>query len=270
MSSFRELQRAIGISRAGLFLDISVRYLGGEAALLEGFFDLLGEHDGAVFAAGATESNRQIAFAFANVVRDEVGKKALNAAEKFAGLRKRTDVLLDLGILAGIAAKTRDEMGIGQETDVENEIRIRGNAKLVAETHDGHEHRTLVRILETLCDEVAQLVDVELSGIDDHVSEFADGLHESALVTQAFADRERFAEGMRAPCLAVAPEEGIVVGVDENQSDGVILAEVLQKKRKLFQLHTFAGVHKQSGAGEIAFSSSVQLGKDRNQFDGKI
>ena len=247
-----------------------MRDLGGEAALLEGLFDLLGEHDGAVFAAGATESNRQIAFAFANVMRNEVGKKALNAAEKLPGLRERTDVLLDFGILAGIAAKAGNEMGIGQETDVEDEIGVRRDAKLVAETHDGHEHRTLVGILETLGDEVAQLVDVELSGIDNHVSEFADGFHESALVTQTFADGERFAEGMWAPCFAVAAEKSIVVGVDENQSDGVILAEVLQKKRKLFQLHTFAGVHKQSGAGEIAFASGVQLGKDGNQFDGKI
>src|SRR5690348_9695602 len=227
MSSFREVQRAIGILHAGLFLDVAVRDLGGEAALLEGLFDLLGEHDGAVFAAGATESNRQIAFAFANVMRNEVGKKALNTAEKLAGLRERTDVLLDFGILACIAAKARDEVRIWQETDVENEIGVRRNAKLVAKTDDGHEHRTLVGILEALGDEVAQLVDVELSGIDAHVSEFADGFHESAFVTQTFADGERLAEGMRAPCFAVASEEGIVVGVDENQSDGMILAEVL-------------------------------------------
>src|SRR5690348_6786206 len=100
MSSFREVQRAIGMLGTGLFLDVAVRYLGGEAALLEGFFDLLGEHDGAVFPAGATEGDRQIALALANVMRNEVGQKALNAAEKLASLRKRTDVFLDFGILA--------------------------------------------------------------------------------------------------------------------------------------------------------------------------
>ena len=50
----------------------------------------------------------------------------------------------------------------------------------------------------------------------------------------------------------------------------MILAEVLQKKRKLFQLHTFAGVDQQGSACEIAFASGVQLGKDGNQFDRKI
>ena len=45
-----------------------MRDFGREAALFEGSLDVLGEHDGAMFAAGATDRDGEITFAFADVM----------------------------------------------------------------------------------------------------------------------------------------------------------------------------------------------------------
>ena len=48
---------------------VAVRDLHAVAGFAQAFGHILGNHHGAVLAAGAAEGNGQIAFAFANVVR---------------------------------------------------------------------------------------------------------------------------------------------------------------------------------------------------------
>ncbi len=48
--------------------------------------DFFGHHDGAVLSAGAAEGNRQVAFAFADVVRQQVNQQFGDAGEKFLRL----------------------------------------------------------------------------------------------------------------------------------------------------------------------------------------
>jgi len=241
-----------------------VRDFSGEAAFGERFLDLFAEHDGAVFAAGAADGDGQVAFAFADVMRDEVSEQTFDAAEKFSALGKRADVLLDFGILAGVAAQGGDKVGVGQKANVENEVGVRGNTVFVAEADDGDQHGAVVGIFEALGDEVAKLVDVELGGVDHYVGEFADGLHEGAFVVETFAHRQGFAEGMRAARFAVAAEKRVVAGIDEDQSDGMVLAKMLEERRELFELHAFARIDQQGGTGKVAFAGGVQFGKDGN------
>src|SRR5260370_14579307 len=89
----------------------------------------------------------------------------------------------------------------------------------------------MVGILETLGDEVAKFVDVELRGVDDYISELADGLHEGAFVVKAFAHGQGFSQRMRPARLAVAAEGRVVACVDEDRGDGMIFAKVLQDRR---------------------------------------
>src|SRR5258708_6513360 len=104
----------------GLFFDVAVEDFGGDVAGSQGFLDGFGHHDGAVFPSGAAEGNGQVAFAFLNIMRDQVGEQAFDATEKFAGLRERADVTADFGVFTGEGTKTRDEVGIRKEADVED------------------------------------------------------------------------------------------------------------------------------------------------------
>ena len=263
MSSFRGLRDArIGTHGWGLLIDVAVSDFGVEAALGERFLDLFAEHDGTVFTAGAANGDGQIAFAFADVVRDQVGEEAFDAAEKFGGLRKRADVLLDLRIFSSEAAQGRHKVGVGKKADVEDEVGVRGDAVFVTKADDGNEHGTVVGILEAFRDEVAELVDVKLGGVDDDIGQLANGLHEVAFVAKAFANGEGFAERVRAARFAVAAEQSVVVGIDEDERNGVILAEMLEEGGEFFELNTFASIDEQGGAGKIAFAGGVQLRKN--------
>src|SRR4029077_8391182 len=121
----------------------------------------------------AAKGDGEIAFSFADVVRDQIGQQAFDAAQKFSGLGKRTDVAADFRIFAGEGAQARDEMRVGKKTHIENQVGVRGNSIAIAETDDGNEHGALVGILEAGGDEMAQFVNVELGGFDDHVGELS-------------------------------------------------------------------------------------------------
>src|SRR6266436_6577394 len=75
---------------------------------------------------------------------------------------------------------------------------------------------------------------------------------------------------MRAAGFAVAPQQRIFVGFDENQRDGMILFQVFQERRQFLQLHAFARVHQQGGARKVPFTRGVQLRKDGDELHGKI
>jgi len=253
-----------------LFLNVAVSDFRGKAALRQRFLDLFAEHDGTVFAASAADGDRQITFAFADVVRDQVGEEAFDATEKFAALRERANVLLDFGIFASVAAQGRDEMRVWQKAHVENQVGVGGHAVLVAKANDGDQHGAVVGILEALGNKVTEFMDVELRGVNHHIGQLADGLHERALVAQTFANGQSFAEGVRPARLAIAAEERVIAGIDEDQRDGMILAKVLQQSGELFELRSFARIHQQGGAAKVAFAGGVQFRKNGHQLDGEV
>src|SRR5256884_6636592 len=104
----------------------------------------------------------QVTFSFANVMRDQIGQQAFDAAQEFPGLRKRADIPPYFRIFPRERPQPRHEMRIGQKSHVENQVRIRRHSVAVPETHDRNQHRPFVRILKSLRDEVAQFMHVEL------------------------------------------------------------------------------------------------------------
>src|SRR6266853_4724907 len=117
---------------------------------------------------------------------------------------------------------------------------------------------------------MAQLVNVELRSVDDHVGEFTDGRHHGAFLAQAFANGNIFAKRVRAARLAVTAQERILAGIDVDQCNGMIFPQVLQEWRQFFELRALAGVDQQGRARKVAFASGMQLRKNRNQINGKI
>jgi hypothetical protein len=79
-----------------------------------------------------------------------------------------------------------------------------------------------------------------------------------------------FADWMRPARLAVTAQQGVFAGFDENESDGMLLPQVFQKRGQFLKLVAFAGVHEKRSTREAAFACGVKLRKNRNQLDGKI
>ncbi len=55
--------------------------------------DIFCDHDRTMLPAGAAEGDRQIAFAFVDVVGQQIDEKIGNARDEFASLRERPNVL---------------------------------------------------------------------------------------------------------------------------------------------------------------------------------
>src|SRR5690348_11234736 len=90
------------------------------AAFRQRLANSFSKHHRTVTSPRAAKSYREIAFAFADIVRNEICEEALDAAKEFACLFEGANVSGNARILAAKRAKFRDKMGIRQEADIED------------------------------------------------------------------------------------------------------------------------------------------------------
>jgi hypothetical protein len=113
------------------------------------------------------------------------------------------------------------------ESARQNQIRVGGNSVAIAEAHQRNHHRPLHRFLETANDELPQFVNVELGGVDHHVGELADRLHQHALAAQSFAHRTIVPQRVRPARLAEPAQQGFFAGFDKTSVAGFSRAQLL-------------------------------------------
>ena len=155
--------------------------ISGTAQMLADFF---GHHDGAMLSAGTSEGDGQITLAFVNVVRKKDDEEVGNSGNELARLRKRADVARNFRIAARQWAEFGNEVGVGEKTNVENQIGILGHPLTEAETDTGDKDALVGRffLLKALVDVRAQFMNVEFRGIDDEVGQVANGTEMTALL----------------------------------------------------------------------------------------
>ena len=155
---------------------VPVRHFHPVSRFLQSLGHVFRNHYGPVLASGTAESNRQIAFAFVNVMRQKVDEQIRDALDELGGLRKRADVFCDPGMAARERAKFRHEMRVGQKTNIEDQVGIIGNAVLESEADAGNQNVfALLFFLKELIDVSPQLVHIELLGVNHQVSDGTDG-----------------------------------------------------------------------------------------------
>ena len=152
--------------------------------------------------AGAPQRDRQIAFSFLNVVRNQVQQQAFDSAQELARLRKGTDVTCHARILSAEGAQARHKVRVRKEAHVEHEVRIRWNAVAESEAYYRDKQRAPPRVLKAVDDGLAQFVHVEFRGVDDDICQPAYGSHASALFAYSFSDGLTASERMGAPRFA--------------------------------------------------------------------
>src|SRR6185312_9208297 len=133
--------------------------------------------------AGATEGDRQIAFAFSDVMRHEINQQLGDAIYELLRLRELTNVGCNLGMLPCQRTEFGNKVRIRQKTNVKHQIGIAGHAILESEAHTRDKNAVSAGfpILKLFENVRAQLVDVELGGVDNHVSQVADEIELFAL-----------------------------------------------------------------------------------------
>lgn len=242
----------------------------GETFTLQIPANYFSERDGTMPSASAPQRDRQITLPFANVVRNQKAKKALDLAQELTRLRKRTDVTRNAPVLSAERTQTWNEMRIGKKTHIKNEIRIRGNSIAEAEANDGNKQRALTGFLKAIDNELPQFVDVEFRGVNDDIGKAANRRHAPALFANAVGNREPVAERMRTARLAKAAHERFVTRFDEHERRWVSAGERTIKNRQLFNLLALARIDEQRRAFNFAAALVVELAENGDQRDREI
>ncbi len=118
--------------------------------------DLFGDHYRPVLPAGAAKRYGQIAFPFANVMRQQIDQQAADPLHEFHSLRKRPDVPGHSRVFTGQILETRYVIWIRQKTHIENQVAVRRNSVSKAETGDvDHDRRLVAPAAESFADQFA-------------------------------------------------------------------------------------------------------------------
>src|SRR5579859_3375976 len=96
---------------------------------------VLGNHHRAMLSPSAAESNGEIALSFVDVVRNQIHQQAGDTRDELAGLRKGSNVFRHPGVATRQRAEFGNEMRVGKETNVEDEVSIFRQSLAEAETN---------------------------------------------------------------------------------------------------------------------------------------
>src|SRR5580698_4934810 len=124
---------------------------------------VFGDHDGAMLSAGASETDGEVALAFANVVWQKVDQKFRDAVDELLCLRKRPDVFGDAGMASCERAELGNKMRVREKAHIEDKVGIVGQSVFVSKAHAGDENRLLRAgvLFEAVGQVRAQFVDIK-------------------------------------------------------------------------------------------------------------
>ena len=158
-----------------------------------------------------------------------------------------------------------DEIRIGQETDVEAEVKFRWQAMLESETHQ----RELGGLCLGFCEPVRNFpferMDAGVAGIQDAIRALTKVIEEPSLPRDRFCDSISFIEWMKAPRLLEPPDKHLISTVEEEQCEVMFAGfEAIPDGSKVLQKSRLTGIDNQSDATELA---SCRIGKANERFD---
>ena len=137
-----------------------------------------------------------------------------NATNRRATGCSRTYVADGLG-QPGQLAQLGDVVRVLHEPDVEHEVRLEGDAELVAEADELDDELVLLDvILEVAEERLAQLAQRQVGGVEDDVGIRPHRLEQAPLLGDRAGDPALVAERMAMARLRVAPDEDLVAGLE--------------------------------------------------------
>ncbi len=232
--------------------------------------DFLGDHDRAVLPSRATERDRQVTLAFMNVMRKQVDQQIGNARNELPGLRKRADIFRDAWIAPGQRAEFWNEVRVGQEAHVEDQVSVLRNSLTESETHARHQDALFRRFfLKALGDMRSQLVNIELGSVDHEIGSLANRAQMAAFGLERRFYRRVRAQGMRAARLTESADQHRVRRFQEDNFCRDETPNFFQDLGKFLQRRAFAHIDDQRGTPNLTRLDG-QIGKLRDELDRQV
>ena len=147
------------------------------------------------------------------------------------GLGLAEHVLPHRGVGARPRAQLLHPVRVGEEAAVEHEVDVDRQAVLVPERHEaGLQRAGALLVAEDLAQAVAQLVHVELGGVDDQIGQAAQLVEQLAFVGDAVGHARARGERVATTRGLVAAHEHVVGGVEEQHlGAGAHLAQLAER-----------------------------------------
>src|ERR1035438_3886421 len=92
-------------------LNVAVGFFHFKSGVGQALADFTRDHNRTMMASGAAEGDGEIAFAFANVVRNQVDQQLRDEFDELHRLREGSDVARHSGVTAGELFEFRNEIG---------------------------------------------------------------------------------------------------------------------------------------------------------------
>ena len=102
----------------------------------EPLFERFRDRDRTVTAAGAPDPYREIRLSFRRVLRHQEPQQVQRPIQELPRRLGLVEKLPDLAVAPGMRPQVGDEVRVGQEPDIEQQVRIDGNAVLEPEAQD--------------------------------------------------------------------------------------------------------------------------------------
>src|SRR5215470_11618324 len=136
-----------------------MRHLGLVARIDQILANLRRYHYRPVLPAGAAERDRQVALAFADIMRQQINQKVGDAVHKLDRLRERPDISSYRRIAACQMFKPRNVIRVREKPDIEDQIAVIRDPVAESEAgHINHDVRFITSSAETLSNKLAEFV----------------------------------------------------------------------------------------------------------------
>ena len=185
----------------------------------------------------------------------------------------RLEELDDRPIAAGPLAQPGDEVRVGQEAHVEDEVGVERQPVLEAEAEERHRQAPRARRAERAGHEgLAQLVHVHVRRVDDLVGECGGLRQPRPLLAHALERRPVPRQRMRPARLAVAPHQRGLAGLEEDQRrlQAGHRPQRLEHARELLEQRALAHVDDDRRLLDLRVRPQRQLGERRQQRDRQV
>ena len=176
-----------------------------------------GNRDAAVLAARAADADGRVAAAFVQVALDDGLQECHRPIEKVLGPRLGQHIVTDRLVPPGQRLQLGHPEGIGEESQVEDEVGVQGDAVLETEGHDGDAESGAAVIADHRTDLASQLVHVETRGVEDHICLGSQLAQQLALGLDTVEEASTTLQRVRSTHALEAPDEGLVGGVEKEQ-----------------------------------------------------
>ena len=176
----------------------------------------LGDEHRAMLAAGTPDGDAQITPLAALEARQPSLQKMADVGDHRADVRLAAEKIDHGRVQSGQRTQLRLPMWIGQATHIEYKIGVGGYAVFEPKRFEQQRHRFAGRLVHAGANQLAQLVEIGVAGIDDQIGAGDDRLQQAPFLLDRFPQRNvAQRQGMPTPGFAVALEQRLVVGLQK-------------------------------------------------------